>query len=278
MPGATGCLLLRCALHNWLYNKWYRPYRNDIESHQFIAKLFYPYRPPPDMSTVSLVTHVNDLHGKICDRVATYQQEVVTLPPRSSSGGPHFRDQEFLILQSPFKAVTIILLEDNFNIRVTDLGKLPVLITLTGEDSGLSQELNFKSISHHVTKFISDTAVQVPLHIAIDFITAQNQREIAVSGPQPDPLKSTLGFRNGLSVHPEDLPLIVSSLGGGDEPIEGPSSTWVDTTIHTGWPRVNAFDDKRVYQWEEKHERWKMLRQVAGISLSYVRIRRRKSI
>ncbi|KAF5675294.1 hypothetical protein FDENT_9755 [Fusarium denticulatum] len=206
------------------------------------------------------------------------QQEVVTLPPRSSSGGPHFRDQEFLIPRSLFKAVTIILFEDNFNIRVSNLAKLPLLITLTGEDSGLSQELNFKSISRHVTKFISDTAVQVPLHTAIDFITAQNQREIAVSGPQPDPLKSTLGVRNGLSVHPEDLPLIVSSLGGGDEPIEGPSSTWVDTTIHTGWPRVNAFDDKRVYQWEEKDERWKMLRQVAGVSLSYVRIRRRKSI
>ncbi|KAF5974553.1 hypothetical protein FCOIX_8188 [Fusarium coicis] len=123
--------------------------------------------------------------------------------------GPHFRDQEFLILQRLFNAVTIILLEDDFNIRVTDLGKLPVLITLTGEDSWLSQELNFNP--------------SVRLHIAIDFIAAQNQLEIAVSGPQPDPLKSTQGFQNGLSLPPESLPLIVSSLGGGDEPIEGPS-------------------------------------------------------
>ncbi|EMT62825.1 hypothetical protein FOC4_g10006465 [Fusarium odoratissimum] len=199
-------MALRCALHNWLYNKWYQPYRNDIEYHQFIAKLFYPCRPPPDMSSVSLVTLINELYGRICDQVATYQREVVTLPPQSTFG------------------------------------------------------------------------VQVPLHIAIDFITAQNQREIAVFGPQPDPLKSTLGFRNGLSVPPEDLPVVVSSLGGGDEPIEGPSSTWVDTTIHTGWPRVNAFDDERVYQWEEKRERWKLLREVAGVSLNYVRIHRRKSI
>ncbi|KAF5665234.1 hypothetical protein FCIRC_10591 [Fusarium circinatum] len=278
VPGAKGCLLLHCALHNWLYKKWYRPYRNDIEYHQFIAKLFYPCKPPPDMSTVSLVTLINDLHGRICDQVATYQREVVTLPPPSSSGGPHFRDQEFLILQSLFKAVTIILLEDNFNIRVTDVGKLPVLITLTGEDSGLSQQLNFKSISHHVTKVTSDTAVQVPLHIAIDFINAQNQREIAVSGTQPDPIKSTLGFRNGLSLFNEDFPDIVSSLGGGNEPIEGPSSTWVDTSIHTGWPRVMALDDKRVYQREEERYRWRMLRQLAGFSLGYVRISRRKSI
>ncbi|KAF5989377.1 hypothetical protein FBULB1_1000 [Fusarium bulbicola] len=193
VPGAKSCSLLHCALHNWLYKKWYLRYRNDIEYYQFIAKLFYPCKPPPDMSTVSLVTLIDDLHGRICDQVATYQREVVTLPPPSSSGGPHFRDQEFLILQSLFKAVTIILLEDNFNIRVTDVGKLPALITLTGQDSGLSQQLNFKSISHHVTEVVSDTAVQVPLHIAIDFINAQNQREIAVFGPQPDPVKSTLG-------------------------------------------------------------------------------------
>ncbi|EXL96248.1 hypothetical protein FOIG_11214 [Fusarium odoratissimum NRRL 54006] len=204
------------------------------------------------MSSVSLVTLINELYGRICDQVATYQREVVTLPPQSTFGGPGFRDQEFLILQPLFKAVTIILSGDDFKVRVTDMGELPVLITLT--------------------------AVQVPLHIAIDFITAQNQREIAVFGPQPDPLKSTLGFRNGLSVPPEDLPVVVSSLGGGDEPIEGPSSTWVDTTIHTGWPRVNAFDDERVYQWEEKRERWKLLREVAGVSLNYVRIHRRKSI
>lgn len=202
----------------------------------------------------------------------------MTLPPQSTFGVPGFGDQEFLILQPLFKAVTIILSGDDFDVRVTDMGKLPVLITLTGKDSALSQQLNFKSISHHVTKFISDTAVQVPLHVAIDFITAQNQREIAVFGPQPDPLKSTLGFRNGLSVPPEGLPLVVRFLGGGDEPIEGPRSTWVDTTIHTGWPRVNAFDDERVYQWEEKRERWKLLREVAGVSLNYVRIHRRKSI
>ena len=90
VPGAGGHMALRCALHNWLYNKWYQPYRNDIEYHQFIAKLFYPCRPPPDMSPVSLVTLINELHGRICDQVATYQREVVALPPQSTFGGPGF--------------------------------------------------------------------------------------------------------------------------------------------------------------------------------------------
>lgn len=169
------------------------------------------------MSAVSLVTLINDLDGRICDQVATYQREVLTIPSQPATfGGPRFRDQEFLIPQPIFKAVTIILLEDDFDIRVTDVGKLPVLITLTGEDSGLSQQRNFKSISQHVTKFISDTAVQVPLHIAIEFVTAQNQREIAIFGPQPDPVKSTLGFRSSLNVGLEALPAVVRSLGGGD--------------------------------------------------------------
>lgn len=272
--------LLHCALHNWLYNKWYRPYRNDIEYHQFIAKQFYPCRPSPEMSAVSLVTLINDLHGRICNQVATYQREVVTLPLQPAAfGGPCFRDQEFLILQPIFKAVTIILLEDDFNVRVTDVGKLPVLITLTGEDSGLSQPLSFKSMSQHVTKFISDTAVQVPLHIAIDFVIAQNQREIAVFGTQPDPVKSTLGFRSTLNVGLEALPAVMRSLGGGDEPIEMPSSTWVDTAIHTGWPRVNALDDEKWYRREETNERLRLLRRVAGENPSYVKkFDRRKSI
>jgi hypothetical protein len=205
----------------------------------------------------------------------------VSLPPQSSSGGPHFRYQEFLILQPLFKAVTIILSEGDFNVRVTDMGKLPVSITLTGKESGLSQQLNFKPISHHIKKFISDTAVQVSLVTANDFIITQNQREIAAFGHQPDPLKSTLGFRNGLCLPPEDLALVLRSLGGGDEPIEGPSSIWVDTAIHTGWPRVNAFDDERVYQHEEKQERWMMLQQVAGTGHDsvrlYLRLQRRNS-
>ncbi|KAF5622590.1 hypothetical protein F25303_12023 [Fusarium sp. NRRL 25303] len=236
--------------------------------------------PSPDISAVSLVKLINDLHGRICDQVATYHREVVTLPLQPATFGvPCFRDQEFLILQPIFKAVTIILLEDDFNVRVTDVGKLPVLITLAGQDSGLSQPLSFKSISQHATKFISDTAVQVPLHIAIDFVIAQNQREIAVFGTQPDPVKSTLGFRSTLNVGLEALPAVVRSLGGGDEPIEMPSSTWVDTTIHSGWPRVSALDDEKWYRREETNERWRLLRRVAGASPSYVKkFDRRESI
>ncbi|KAI1008303.1 hypothetical protein LB504_001248 [Fusarium proliferatum] len=172
-----------------------------------------------------------------------------------------------------------LIIEDDFNVRVTDVGKLPVLITLTGEDSGLSQQLSFKSISQHVTKFISDTAVQVPLNIAIDFVIAQNQREIAVFGTQPDTVKSTLGFRSTLNVGLEALPAVVRSLGGGDEPIEMPSSTWVDTAIHTGWPRVNALDDEKWYRREETNERLRLLRRVAGVNPSYVKkFDRRKSV
>ncbi|KAJ0153836.1 General alpha-glucoside permease [Fusarium oxysporum f. sp. albedinis] len=100
-------MALRCVLYNWLYNKWYQPYRNDIEYHQFIAKLFYRCRPPPDMSPVSLITLINELHGRICDQ--------------STFGVPGFGDQELLILQPLFKAVTIILSGGDFNVRVTEI-------------------------------------------------------------------------------------------------------------------------------------------------------------
>ncbi|KAF9768424.1 hypothetical protein IL306_014279 [Fusarium sp. DS 682] len=230
------------------------------------------------MSLPSVVTLINDLHGKTCDQVTSYQKEVVTLALESSRGGSCFRDQEFLILQPLFKALTIILLEDDFNVRVTDMGKLPVLITLTGRENGISEKLSFKSISHHVTEFISDAAVRVPLDIAIDFIVSQNQREIAAFGLQPDPWKSTMGLRDGMDLGPISKASFVRSLGGGDEPIEGPSSTWVDTAIYTGWAKASAEEDETVYKYWEKRERWTMLRHVAGVSLDWVIPRRRNSI
>ncbi|KAM5364076.1 hypothetical protein ACJZ2D_011693 [Fusarium nematophilum] len=275
-------LVLRYALHNWLYHKWFQPYRSDIEYRQFIAKLFYPCQPSVDTPSALLVKLINELNARICDRVTSVQKEVVTLPTESElCGGPCFRDQRFYILQPLFRALTIILLEDDFNVRITDMGKIPVLLTLTGEEHGLSQRLSFESISHQVEDFVSETAVRVPLHIAIEFVLAQQEREIAAFGPQPDPVESTRGLQNGLHLHAEGLRHAVRQLGGGDEPVVGPSSTWVDTRVYTEWTGNGAWEDKRIYVWEEKRERWRMLCQVAGVDDNWAIRRnytRRKSI
>jgi hypothetical protein len=92
-------ILLSYALHNWLYHRWYQPYRNHIEYFQFIAKLFLACPSPVDMPLQSLVKLITELHGRICKQVTSYQDEVVTLPVKPEYlGGPNYRDQQFLIL------------------------------------------------------------------------------------------------------------------------------------------------------------------------------------
>ncbi|KAM0414639.1 hypothetical protein ACHAPT_013522 [Fusarium lateritium] len=261
-PDGGAGFALRYALHNWLYHKWFQPFRNEIEYGQFVAKQFYASRPQVDTPPASLVELTNGLHKRICDQVTAFQREVVSLPSDLAFPGPQFRDQRFYILQPLFRASTIILLAEDFDVRVTDMGKLPVLLTLTGEERGLSQRLSFESIRHHVEEFISETAVQVRLRVAIEFILAQQERETAAFGPQPDPIESTKGLQNGLGVCPESF---MRALGWGDEAVvTGPSSTWVDTEVCTGWSRASASEDKSFYQYQEKSWRFRQLVQVAG--------------
>ncbi|KIL85040.1 hypothetical protein FAVG1_11913 [Fusarium avenaceum] len=262
--------LLGWALHHWLYLKWYKPYRNDIEHNQFIAKMFYSCLPPKNTPLVSLVTLVNELHGRISDQVVSYQKEAAHLPvgPYQYPDEPLscFRDQRFPILQPLFKAFTIIVLEENWNITMMDMGKLQVIISLTGQEDGLSAGLTFDSIKNHVTNFVSETAVQVPLGIAIDFVLALSEREIAVFGILPDPVESTRGPQYLSKADTTTIDEYVQSLGRGDEPVDGRSSTWIDTETHTGWPAASAFPEEKFYGRMENNRRWQLIRECSGLT------------
>ncbi|KAI6760322.1 hypothetical protein HG530_009182 [Fusarium avenaceum] len=237
--------LFSWTLHRWLYIKWYKPYRNDIEHNQFIAKMFYPCLPPKDTPLVSLFALVNRLHGRICDQVVSYQKEAAQLPvgPYEYPDQPlsYFRDQRFLILQPLFKAFTIIVMEEDWNITMMDMGKL----------------------QNHVTNFVSETAVKVPLGIAIDFVLALSEREMAVFGILPDPVESTRDPQYWCSTTIDEY---VQSLGGGDEPVDGRSSTWIDTDTHTGWPTESAFAEEKFYRRMGNNRRWQLIREHSGLN------------
>ncbi|KAM5517863.1 hypothetical protein FOXYSP1_08648 [Fusarium oxysporum f. sp. phaseoli] len=93
-------------------------------------------------------------------------------------------------MQPLFKAMTIIVLNDDFDVRMVDIGKMPALLTLRGEGDGLSQPLSFDSIKNKVDTIVSKPTGRVRLHVAIDFALAQQEREVAFFGPQPDPVES----------------------------------------------------------------------------------------
>ncbi|KAH7260906.1 uncharacterized protein BKA55DRAFT_535915 [Fusarium redolens] len=49
---------------------------------------------------------------------------------------------------------------DEFDVRMVDVGKMPALLTLPGEENGLSRPLSFDSIKNRVEKIVSKTTAQ----------------------------------------------------------------------------------------------------------------------
>ncbi|KAF5717663.1 hypothetical protein FMUND_5609 [Fusarium mundagurra] len=265
IPGQTRMHFFLCkALHNWLYHKWYRLYQSDSEHRQFVAKFLIPF-PPDDISTTSLVSLINDLNSRICSKAASIQDYVQTCPvgPRYSSGQT-FRDQRFYIMQPLFKAMTIILLAEEFDVRMVDIGKIPALLTITGEERGLSRPLSFDSIKHAVDKVISETTVQVRLSVAIEFVLAQQEQEVTFFDPQPDPVESTKELESDTSCYIQEMREFANQLGWTGEPLQGPSSRWLDPGVHTVWLGDGAYADE-FYRRQEGDERWSILLRTAGL-------------
>ncbi|VTT55319.1 unnamed protein product [Fusarium fujikuroi] len=160
--------------------------------------------------------------------------------------------------------MTIILLGEQFDFRMVDVGKMPALLTITGEESGLGQPLSFDSIKHAVDKIISETTVQ--------------EREVTFFGPQPDPVESMKELDSGTDCYMKRIREFVNQLGWTGEPLQGPSSTWIDPGAHTEWLGDGAYTDKR-YRIVEGNERWNFLLRSAGLWHTPPRlIQRRNSI
>ncbi|KAM0354964.1 hypothetical protein ACHAPU_000806 [Fusarium lateritium] len=252
--------LLPMALHNWLYRKWFKPFRSDLEFGQFIAKFMVPRHLPRNISTDEVVEQIHLLNAKICQQVRDSHQELVLEPLGvNMKVNKNIKDQRFYVLQPLFQAMAIALQVDHFDIEETDMGKMPVLLTLTGVESGLSEPLSLESIKDKAIDIFCDTVVQVTLEVAIDFVLDLEKRELAFFGPRPDPVTSTASYRFGCGIcAPWYRPTM--RLLGWDGPITGPSSRWVDTDQYKEWMGKGAKLDRDLYK-EECEERCRVLMQ-----------------
>ncbi|SCO36504.1 uncharacterized protein FFMR_04111 [Fusarium fujikuroi] len=149
--------------------------------------------------------------------------------------------------------MTIILLGEQFDFRMVDVGKMPALLTITGEESGLGQPLSFDSIKHAVDKIISETTVQ---------------REVTFFGPQPDTVESMKELDSGTGCYMKRVGEFVNQLGWTGEPLQGPSSTWLDPGVHTEWLGDGAYTDNR-YRIVEGNERWNFSFEVLGYGVPH---------
>lgn len=209
--------LLLKLLHDFLYAKWYRPYRNEIEYRRFLAKTFLAQLLPNDLQPEALADLAVSVNDAICMRAQATQDTIRRLDPHKAyySGedlldpnlSTHLKDYERLkvpeifphsqkkfILQPLFQAIIISIRLEAFN-KDTELSQLPVLLILSGKEEGLSAPVAFDPIAHKISSFLHSpcgrTAVQVTLETAVEFVMSLVSREVAAFGYWPRPAVSS---------------------------------------------------------------------------------------
>lgn len=62
-------MVLRAALNRWLYRKWFRPYKSEVEYGRFIASVMTPTHIPQDIDFSGLVKLLSSLSGALCAQI-----------------------------------------------------------------------------------------------------------------------------------------------------------------------------------------------------------------
>ncbi|KAJ4863353.1 hypothetical protein T069G_04307 [Trichoderma breve] len=261
------------VLHNYLYHKWFIPYKSEIEYLQFVTKTFLPELLPDDLQPGPLVNLAIPVHAAICVRAQEARDAVKELeppyplqpiPPKGPKKRGHYkyaridqivRDQEFFLLRPLFRAIMIIIRLEEYNDEDLDVRQLPVLLVRTGIEEDLSAPISFEPIAHKIKTVIqrtnsSEAVVQVTLETAVDFVMSMDKREIATFGHQPDPILSTRNLGDGGLYGPSIL-TTAQEMGWGDEELRGPSSKWVDTERYPEWSGGGAHEDHMIRRMED---------------------------
>ncbi|KAI8716988.1 hypothetical protein NCS52_00993800 [Fusarium sp. LHS14.1] len=173
--GLSGLLLM--VIHNYLYRKWFRPYRSDIERGQFVAKVILTTDQPDTKDEESAVDLAMQMH------------------PTINTCLDSIKAQQFYTTRPLFRAMAIVIPGQSYYTcgLVSRVATMSVLIILTGEQKGLSAPISFDSIADRAETVTigGKGGVRTNLKTAIDFVMFLEQREEAALGPQPDPIAST---------------------------------------------------------------------------------------
>lgn len=237
--GFTGLLL--GVIHNYLYRRWFRPYRTDIERGQFVAKVVLCIVQPDTKDEDSAVDLAMRMHATINTRLDSIRaQQVYTTRPL-------------------FRAMAIIIPGQNYHTCgvVSRVAAMPVLIVLTGENEGISAPISFDAIADRAEMVTvgGKAAVRTDLETAIGFVMLLEEREDGAFGPQPNPVASTaastVDVESGEQLY-KNVQIMARQLGWTDEPLVGPSSQWVDAEKYSDWTGHGAQMNAVVMEcWEQ---------------------------
>lgn len=173
------------SLLNYLYKRWFRPYRSDIEYGQFIAKVIYAPNWTGRNTGSAVVNLVTTLNKSICSKLDEARQSL-----EGKRHGSYMEEKNRLPhyhIRPLFKAIAIAVCGEDYNFQVmtTKIRRMPALVVLTGHTEGLSAPITFDSImSKAQLGVISGRHVaRTCLETAVDIVMALEAREEAAFGP-----------------------------------------------------------------------------------------------
>ncbi|KAK3364852.1 hypothetical protein B0T24DRAFT_537165 [Lasiosphaeria ovina] len=212
------------VLHNYIYRRWFRPYRSELGHGRFLCKFVTPAglgdRGTGPFATQPILDTFVAVNKAVCAQVEQTLAEFSTLDLDSEyrRWGAHGRPQ-FYVLQPLFRALLVVVCTDAFEHRDSgNAGDMPVLLVRTGEEQGLSAPISFDSIRDHASSSYgeNDSAVKTTLETAVDFAMGLEAREAAVFGLKPDPAAAAesegLTARSWKECFPDDEPPRVSTV------------------------------------------------------------------
>ncbi|KAL7948571.1 hypothetical protein V8C42DRAFT_314871 [Trichoderma barbatum] len=244
-------ILLRIVLHNYIYRRWFRPYRSEIDFWRFICKFIIP-KDLPDYTTVSLSTvhAIISLNREVitkfeAQRITYLEQRAAARSWVNSWGNPKNLDP--YVLQPLFRALIIIVSDEGYNKETSAmLGNLPVYLARTGAEDGLSAPISFEPIAAKISSHTEPgRVVQVTLETAIDFIIGLEAREAAAFGLRPNPITDW---------EPDNYMVEAWESIGETKPLVGPNSEWVNDERYPQWSEGGKHVDFRLMAQHEERE------------------------
>ncbi|PHH71582.1 hypothetical protein CDD80_5129 [Ophiocordyceps camponoti-rufipedis] len=241
--------MLSIVLHNYVYRRWFIPYKTEISWHRFIYRSVWPKDLTPEatlsQSTVDTIISFNKAHCASIEKCQhdynlrlaqgdSFLASEIRVPRTDfPTRRPALTDcREVCVLQPLYRALILIIFDGDYNDEDSKtVGKIPIYLVRTGIEDGLSEPISFASIADKIEGWTTNDSagepgipVKTTLETAIDFVIHLEAREVAAFGFHPD-----TAWRPDHSIAK-----LYSKLTGGAT-LVGSTTTFVNTDKFTEW-------------------------------------------
>ncbi|PTB67409.1 hypothetical protein BBK36DRAFT_1167806 [Trichoderma citrinoviride] len=220
-------------LDNYIYRRWFKPYRSEIEYGRFITK-FIGLR-DTDTPCAATLQRIVSLNGAVCAQIHELRKEYDrVIAGESARRLDIVKDHHHYVLQPLFQALLLVLNPTDWHGEdSSSIGRIPVILVRTGVEDGLSEPITFESIVDKTDGYVGENAIRTTVETAIGFVMDLEARETRAFGLRPDQTASwdpDALFDGWREIMPFDQ-------------LIGPSSRFVDDERYPEWSGPGHFFD-----------------------------------